>query len=228
MRNANNSNGRLQNFSDNARRWGWSRAIFNLIVRVAARHLGIHIYIVRVRPIPLEPSYPVTNSDLVFRKLEPDDLDNASRDPSLNMSAGFIKDAIARGDLAFGGFDGRDLVSYIWRSAESAPDADGIWIRLRKPYNYSYKSFTRAEYRGQRISPVVHLFSDNEMRKLGYHYRVGFVAITNFASINMGKHMGSQKIGHAGYLAWFGQLITFRTRAVKQIGFEFFQPNNST
>ena len=134
---------------------------------------------------------------------------------------------MARGDLAFGGFDGRQLVSYIWRSAKSAPDADGIWIRIRKPYSYAYKSFTRPEYRGQRISPVVHLFSDNEVRKLGYLYRVGFVAITNYASLNMGRHMGSRKIGYAGYVARFGRLIRFRSRAVRKIGFEFFRPEDS-
>ncbi|MGI9261115.1 MAG: hypothetical protein ACR2QR_03715, partial [Woeseiaceae bacterium] len=105
---------------------------------------------------------------------------------------------------------------------------DNVWIRIRKPYNYSYKSFTRTAYRGRRISPTVHLFSDNEMRKHGYAYRVGFVGMTNYASLEMGKHMGSIIVGYAGYIAWFGLLIPFRTRPVKEIGFEFFRPNRDS
>ena len=227
MHNAGHRNSRYKNLIAHARRWGWPRAIFSLIVSNAARYLGIHIYVVRVRPIPQDPVYPETLAALAFRKLNDDDLDAASKDPALKMTAEFIRDAVARGDLAFGGFAGAQLISYIWRSAGTAPDDDGIWIRIHKPYNYAYKSFTRLEYRGKRISPVVHLFSDNEMRKLGFLYRAGFVAITNYASLNMGKHMGSKKIGYAGYIAWFGRLIPLRTNAVRKIGFEFFRPNES-
>jgi len=215
---------RLDNLKASADRWGWSRALSSVIISAAARYLGIHVYVVRIRPIPVEPEYPATNPDLVFRKIEIGEIKDASEDPDLDMTADFVDDAIARGDLAFGAFDGPRLVSYMWRSVGSAPDADGVWIRVRKPYNYSYKSYTRPSYRGQRISPVVHLFSDNEMRKLGYRYRAGFVAISNYASLRMGLHMGSIQIGRAGYLAWFGRLIPFRSRAVKEIGFEFFRP----
>jgi GNAT superfamily N-acetyltransferase len=159
--------------------------------------------------------------------IEPEELRSASKDSSLGLNSNFIDKAIARGDQTYGAFDGTKLVSYIWRSAGCAPDADGVWVRVRKPYNYSYKSFTRPEYRGQGISPVAHLFSDNEMHKQGYRYRAGFVSIANYASLRMGKKMGSQRIGYAGYFAGFGRLMPFRTRAVREIGFEFFRPKDA-
>jgi hypothetical protein len=215
---------RLDNLQAGADRWGWPRALSNIIIKAAARYLGIYVYVVRIRRIPEQPEYPATNPDLILRKIESDELVEASEDPDLDMDADFVDDAIVRGDQAFGAFDGPQLVSYTWRSVESAPDADGVWVRVSKPYNYAYKSYTRPSHRGQRISPVVILFSDNEMRKAGYRYRAGFVAISNYASLRMGKHMGSRKIGYAGYLAWFGSLIPFRTKVVKEIGFEFFRP----
>lgn len=215
---------RLRNLRKNADRWGLRRAITNLCVKASARHLGIHLYVVRCRKIPDAPTHPQGNADLVFRLVEPEELLEFSKDPELDMHPDFVADAIARGDLAYGAFDGTKLVSYMWRSIDFAPDADNVWVRIRKPYNYSYKSFTRAAYRGRRISPSVHLFSDNEMRKHGYEYRVGFVGVTNYASLEMGKHMGSLAIGYAGYLAWFGMLFPFRSRPVRDIGFEFFRP----
>lgn len=215
---------RLSNLQSNIQRWGLRRAIVNLFVKASARYLGIHVYVVRCHKFPDSPTYPDGNPELEFRLIEPDELLELSNDPELDMHPDFVVAAIARGDLAYGAFDGTKLVSYMWRSIDYAPDADNVWVRIRKPYNYSYKSFTRAAYRGRRISPSVHLFSDNEMRMHGYQYRVGFVGVTNYASLEMGKHMGSVVVGYAGYLAWFGMLLPFRTRPVKEIGFEFFRP----
>lgn len=219
---------RLDHLKGNANRWGWPRALFDIVVRGFVRYLGVHIYVVRVRQIQAEAKYPETNPELTFRRIEQDELRDFCQVPELKLSREFVRGAISRGDLAFGAYDGPHLVSYIWRAVESAPDADGIWIKVDKPYNYSYKSYTRPRYRGRRISPVVHLFSDHEMRKLGYEYRAGFVSISNYASLSMGKHMGSRRIGYAGYITLFGRLFPFRTRSVKAIGFEFFRPKKST
>lgn len=218
------TNKRLEALSANADRWGWPRAIANLIVKGAARYLGIHLYCVRVCAIPPDPEYPETMPGLEFRKIETTELLEASDDPELNMNRDFVEAAIRRGDHAFGAFDGSTLVSYIWRARKSAPDTDDVWIKVDAPYNYAYKSLTRKAYRGRRISPVLHLMSDHEMYKLGFRYRLGFVAITNYSSLATGKHIGSRIIGYAGYGAWFGRVFGFRSKAVKATGFEFFQP----
>ena len=217
---------RLDRLKIHAGRWGWPRALYNVVIRGAARYLGIHLYIVRVRRFPEEPTYPATNPDLVIRKIEEAELPELCKDPDLGIRRAFAEKAVLRGDIVFGAFDGPRLVSYIWRAADSAPDVGDIWVRVDRPYNYSYKSYTRPAYRGQRIGPVVHLFSDNEMRKLGYEYRAGFVSVSNFSSLRMGKHMGSEKIGYAGYAVLFGRLFQFRTKAVKAIGFEFYRPDD--
>ena len=74
--------------------------------------------------------------------------------------------------------------------------------------------------------PALILYSDQEMLKLGYTHRVGFIAVTNFSSLAMGARMESRVIGHAGYLEWFGRYLPFRTKAVVEIGFEFHEHRN--
>jgi len=215
---------RLTNLKNNAERWGWRRALVHVLVRGAEKYLGFHVYVVRARSIPPTPKYPTSNPNLTYRQINDDELMRYSADPELGLGRDFVADALSRGDLAFGAFDDKNLVSYIWRCRSAAPDTDGVWIRAEHPYNYSYKSFTRKDYRGQRISPVVHLFSDNEMYKRGFRFRIGFVAITNYASLEMGKHMESKVLGYAGYFSLLGKLIPFRSEKVKSTGFRFFKP----
>jgi len=148
----------------------------------------------------------------------------ASDDGDLGLNRDFIKAAIARGDLAFGGFDGSRLVTYVWRSSTSAPHKDGMWVRVSRPYSYAYKSFTRPSYRGRHLAPAILLFSDAQMSQLGYTHRAGFVSLSNYSSVAAGKYMETKPIGYAGYIIWFGQHVPFATRAVKNIGFEFFMP----
>jgi hypothetical protein len=69
------------------------------------------------------------------------------------------------------------------------------------------------------------MYSDHEMRKKGYTHRAGIIAVTNFASLGMGKHMGSHTIGHVGFLKWFGRYHFFRSGPAADIGFQFFQPS---
>lgn len=217
---------RLQSLRLNAQRWGWLRAVSNVVVKGCARYLGVHVYVVRTRPLLAERNNTHINLALILRPIDPDELAVVCQDPELDMTPDFVRNAVARGDLAFGAFDGSRLIGYIWRSIQCAPDADGVWVRVKRPYNYSYKAYTRPAYRGQRISPALFLYSDDEVRKLGYEYRVGFVGLTNHASLELSKHIGATIIGRAGYLAWFGKLFSFRSAAVKKIGFEFFRPND--
>ena len=215
---------RLDIIQASAARWGWPRALLNIAVKRAARRFGVHVYKVRVRPIAAGSQSPPGHPAISIRQIKADELRELAEDVDLDLPPDFVEEALVRGDLAFGAFDGLQLVAYIWRSTDAAPDADGVWIRVRKPFNYSYKAYTRDSYRGQRIGPLLFIFSDEAMRKLGYEHRVGIVGITNYASLGMSKHTDSRIVGHAGYLAWFGKLMTFRSSAVKEIGLEFFRP----
>ncbi len=61
----------------------------------------------------------------------------------LDLDANFLRAADERGDIAFAVFDKSLLISYLWGSVTSAPHTDELWVRVERPYWYSYKSFTR-------------------------------------------------------------------------------------
>jgi len=189
------------------------------------RIFGIHVYVVRATAMGENPTYPSIPANISIREIPPRQLLKAIDDPALLMEQEFAQAAIDRGDLVFGAFDGPALVSYVWRTFTVAPHSDRLSVRVNKPYCYAYNSFTLPDYRGQRIAPAVHIFSDVQMFRRGYSHRAGFVDVANSASLSMGKHMGTRAIGYAGYAELFGRLIPFRSSAVKNIGFEFYEPD---
>ena len=62
------------------------------------------------------------------------------------------------------------------------------------------------------------------MMHKGYTHRVGIIATTNFASLAMGKRLGSEVIGRVAYVRWFGRIRFFRSRSARDIGFELVEP----
>jgi hypothetical protein len=153
----------------------------------------------------------------------PEELFRAANDPDLDLSLDFVRDALARGDMAFGAFDGDDLVGYTWRTFTAAPDGGGLWARVSRPYQYSYKAFTRPSWRGKRVHVAITFFADAYLLGRGYAFEVGYMEINNFASIGVANFLGRRRIGYAGYVKAFGCRIPFRTPAVQKIGFELFE-----
>ena len=211
-----------------ARRWGWPRTLYRLVMKIAGDYLGIHVVLVRGRCTTTEISCPIKLPDIELRQIDPDTLMSAIADPQLDLDREFIEAALERGDLAFGAFDQSVLVAYTWRSTTSAPHTHGLWVRADRPYCYAYKSFTRRDYRGNHILPALILYSDREMLRLDFTHRIGFIAVTNFASLAIGDYIGSHTFGYAGYLEWFGRYFTFRTKALTKTGFEFFTHGNQS
>ena len=191
-------------------------------MRIATDYLGIHVCVVRTCKALADPKLPCKLPEIEIRKIEHSELVKASEDLSIDLESDFIAEALDRGDIGFGAFDDGVLVAYTWRTRTFAPHTDKVWIKVERPYSYCYKSFTRPAYRGQRLLPSLILHSDAEMLKLGFTHRAGFVAVTNFASLEVGKHMGAEAIGHAAFVLLFGRCLSIRSKAVKKIGFEFF------
>ena len=206
-------------------RWGWWRTLLDKLHRSARKFLGIHVYLLRVREQKVADSLPQEADGFVFRRIEADKLRELCQQPDLDLAPAFVEAAIERGDVAFGVFYGNELGSYAWRSVTSAPHTDEIWARLKPPYCYSYKQFTPPAYRGRRLGTTTALFADSEMCKRGYTHVAGYVSMTNYASIAMGNANNSEIIGRGIYLSWFGQLFQFRSKRLREIGFEFYRPS---
>jgi hypothetical protein len=215
---------RFDNLEADVRRWGWMRSLFIRVMSVLHRYTGLHLYRINVRPLVRRPTEPSLPGGITLRVVQPEELLKATDDPELDMHPDFVRSALARGDMAFGAFEGDRLVGYTWRTFTAAPYFDGLWARVDRPYQYTYKSFTRPAYRGRHIHVGVTLFADIHLLERGYTAEVGFIDLTNFTSIGVAKYLGRRRIGYAGYVKWFGRRMLFRTPAARRVGAELFDP----
>lgn len=214
---------KLENLRADLRKWGWMRSLFIRVMSVLHRSTGLHLYRINVRPLVGRGGGPHSASGLSLRAVQPEELLKAAGDPDLDMPPDFVRSALARGDMAFGAFEGDRLVAYTWRTFSAAPYSDGLWARVERPYQYTYKSFTRPACRGRHIHADITLCADRYLLERGYTAEVGFIDLTNFTSIGVAKYLGRRRIAYAGYMKWFGRRILFRTPAARKVGAELFE-----
>lgn len=208
-----------------ARRWGWAWSLFMRVMSRLRRYTGLCVYRVNVRPLIKGVRAPDFLSGIALRVVKPQELLKAAVDPDLDLDPDFVRGALARGDMAFGAFEGYRLVGYTWRTFASAPHVDGWWVGVDRPYQYSYKAFTRPSHRRRHIHVAITSFADVHLLERGYTAEVGFVDVSNFASLAVADYLGRQRIGYAGHVNWFGSRISFRTPGVKKIGVGLFEGN---
>ena len=84
-----------------------------------------------------------------------DDLDLAANEMPDQLCKRFVEAAMSRGDICLAAFHGGQLLSFVWRSFTTAPHCDGVWVRVERPYWYTYKTFTRPDFRGLRLSGLL-------------------------------------------------------------------------
>jgi hypothetical protein len=212
---------KLEDFRADVRRWGLLRSLFGRVISRLKKFARLNIHWILVRDLVRLPAEPHVPDGITVRLVQAEELLKAARDPELDMSSEFVHSALARGDIAFGAFDGDSMVCYSWRAFSSVPHVDGAWVKFDPPYHYGYKAFTRSSHRGRRILVAVALFADSYLLERGRVAQVAFTDIHNFASLAAQKVARSRRIGLAGYVKWFGFFIPFRTPAVKRIGFAF-------
>jgi len=205
-------------------RWGLRRTLLIRLASGLRSCAGVHVYRVNVRPLEKRLPEEYLREGISVRVATPEVLLEASEDPELELSAEFVRGALARGDVAFGAFEGEHLVAYLWRTFTAAPDDAGLWTRVGPPYVYAYKAFTRVSHRGKRIHAAITFLADAYLLDRGFAFEVGYTETTNYSAIRVADLLGRRKIGYAGYVKWFGRIVAFRTPAVRGIGAELFQP----
>src|SRR5690348_12635133 len=100
--------GKFESLRADVERWGWMRSALIRVVSVLRRCAGLYIYRINVRPLAARSSPPCLPSGITVRVVLADELLKAADDPDLDLSPDFVRDALARGDMAFGAFeDGR-------------------------------------------------------------------------------------------------------------------------
>jgi len=126
----------------------------------------------------------------------PEELLRAAGDSDLDLSLDFVRDALARGDMAFGRVrrrsPGRLHVAHVHRCSRSQ------WpvARVSHPYQYSYKGFTRPSHRRKRIHVAITSFADAHLFGAAYKFEVGYTEIDNFAAVGVADFLGRRRIGY--------------------------------
>jgi hypothetical protein len=191
--------------------------------RVEAR-LGVYVFRVRARPLVGTADLPPLPPGWTVRQLTHSELRAVAADPSLEISDDFVASTVARSSTATVVFDGQRIVSYAFAIVGSAPAGDGVWVSCSPPYRYSFKSFTRPEYRGRRLSAYTSLGSDAVFLRRGCTHAISYTATHNFASIRTEASKGNVPIGFAGYIVFGERRFTFRSPGCRRAGFAFVHP----
>lgn len=85
---------RFDTLKADIKRFGWMRGFYKMIVWVAARYLGIHVFLVRIRPTEEKPVYPCALPGIAFRSISADELIKASDDSRLGLNRDFVQAVI--------------------------------------------------------------------------------------------------------------------------------------
>jgi hypothetical protein len=113
---------KLESLRAKTSRWGWGRTLFAGFMSCLRTYVGVHIYRVNLRPLaPRSVAPPQLPAGISLCIVPPPKLLDAANEPELDMESGFVRAAPARGDVAFGAFDGDQLIAYVWRPFGAAP-----------------------------------------------------------------------------------------------------------
>jgi len=124
---------KLQGLREEIKRWGWMRVLFKWLMWCLRKYAGLYVYRVNNRPLSEHVGTPELPGGITLAIVPPGKLWDAAADPALEMEPDFVRAALARGDLAFGAFDGDRLIAYVWRTFTAAPHQAGLWVRVDRP-----------------------------------------------------------------------------------------------
>jgi hypothetical protein len=205
-----------------ARRWGLARNVYAATMVRAERWLGVRVFRVRVRPLVASTGMPALPSGLSIRQVSTDELRALVAEPALQLDGTFIDSAAASTAIMTGVFENDRLAAYAFATGHAVPAGDGMWVKCDYPYRYSFKSFTRPEYRGRRLSTFASLASDAMFMNLGYTHAISYTETHNFASIRTEASKGNVLIGIAGYVRFGSSRLSFRSPGCRRVGFAFY------
>ena len=207
------------------RRYGIGRTLVGRLAWQLERWCGFQIYRIGCRPlnaIELDPRE--CPPELHLKLLTPEELLEASSDPSLDLPRPVAEASIARRDVVVGAFKDSILIAYVFASMELAPHDDYFLVRVTKPFRYSFKNFTRPEYRGRGVSHFVNNFPERNKACMerGCTDSIFFIALSNLPSLKANsKLLGTAWIGWTVNGQTFGRRWSIRSRGSRQAGFQF-------
>jgi hypothetical protein len=169
--------------------WNLTYRALNKVTRFMA------LTMLSVTPETVDASFLTGRAEHHHRFLSAAELEDLSRDPASELPAGFVAQALARGDRCFAILDGAVVASYGWYSRQETAVTDELSLRFSPQWAYMYKGFTRPEYRGQRLHAIGMAQAMMAHSREGCHGLVSYVESNNFNSLKSCYRMGYVKAG---------------------------------
>ena len=191
------------------------------------RWFGVRVFRVRSRPLVQTPRLPPLPAGWSIREVSHSQMRVLAQDPELDLAMDFVEWAIANSATMTTVFEHERAVAYAFAIAGSAPAGDGVAVRCEHPYRYSFKSYTRPEHRGKRLSTYTSLGSDAAFMRRGFTHAISYARTSNYGSMRTEAGKGNRVIGIAGYVIFRGVRFTFHSRGCRRVGFAFFDPASS-
>lgn len=121
---------------------------------------------------------------------------NFVNDKKNDLDKIFVYEAFNKGDSCMAAIDDNGIImGYVWYSSKSTKITDDLILNFPTDYIYSYKHFTRPEFRGKSITAYNLAKALNFFSEKGYKGFILYVDITNYASLNSVYKTGFEDIG---------------------------------
>jgi ribosomal protein S18 acetylase RimI-like enzyme len=143
-------------------------------------------------------------------------------DSEMDLSAGSVREAFARGGVCIGARAAGELAGYVWFAFDTAPHLQGVWVQVPPRAIYRYKAFVRPSHRGKGIAPALYRFADRVFQGRGREEVVNCIATHNFASIAASRRSGAHTLGYLGYWQMGGRFLSFHSPQVRRFGLRFY------
>lgn len=188
---------RLEHFRHLTRRHGLRAAGARLLSRAAKRWAAFEVGRLLWLEADRVEQLTIATGDFCFRFLTAEELPGLAADPANELGVAFADRLRSGPDVCFAALSGLQLAAYAWFALGSieAEHCGGVALSFPADVAYTYKGFTRPEFRGlglygQVIARGLHALADRGVARL-----LAAVEWTNWASLSACYRLGYVDLG---------------------------------
>jgi GNAT superfamily N-acetyltransferase len=208
--------------TDRLFRLGVCATLYAKVMNGLKRIFGLHLFSVYTGHHEIGGEVGTLPEGLEMHILTPTEVRRHVDEPRLDFRDASVTQALARGDVCIGAFEGDQLVAFTWRALKGPVPHTPLWDVVWNPgLVYRYKAYTLPEYRGLHIHEVLSKEIDRYLGEQGHTVGLSFIETHNFSSIRTLARKVRRRIGYAGYIQKSRLCFSFRTAGCRRLGFAF-------
>ncbi len=200
-------------------KFGVTSTVHDLALRTANRLLLLKVFkgFVGER---LAPSFLLCPPPYRRQFLDETMLRAFALDPNTGLSAGFLDEALSKGDECYGILDGDGrLASYGWYArTPTRIDPPKLRLFFGEHYIYMYKAYTDPRHRGKKLLALAITGALKHYQQLGYQGLVAYVESNNLSSLQSCRQLGYSAFGTIVLIKLFGRFLILTSAGCRRFG----------